>query len=106
MAKNNNKQFREDLAYRISRLEHLGKKHGWTLYKKDTTTMEFISPSPPAEMYVDYINLTIKTKLLHPKQGESLLVRSGVLTEKLVETIFRNPRAHMPNGVNSTHLGC
>lgn len=106
MAKNNNKQFREDIAYRISRLEHLGKKHGWHLYKKDNTTMEFLSTNPPVEMSVDYINLKIKTKLLHPKQGESTLERSGELTEKLVETVFRNPRAHMPNGVNSTHLGC
>lgn len=106
MSQSANKQFNEDIIYRVARIEHLAKKHGWKLKKKDEASLEFKSENPEVEMYVDYVHLTIRTKLIHPKKGKSLLERTGELTQKLIEKIFRNPRAHMPNSIKSTHLQC
>lgn len=98
---NKNKRFCEDLEYRIYRIKHLGKKYGWKFLSEID---ELVFGNSEAILSIDPIKLTIETQLIHPKKGETKLIRSGDFTQNLIERIFRNPRAHMPAQITSQYL--
>lgn len=74
---------------------HLAKKYGWLVTNFSDGLLEF-SYLDGSTLAINYKNLKIDTTLNHPKWGKTTLQRSGKLTHKIVESIFRNPRAHMP----------
>lgn len=103
MSKDKEQRFKNDIAYRIYRILHLAKKYKWTLQKNDSKKCEFINKEG-CELHVNYHDLKIATALNHPKWGNTVLERKGELTQKIIESIFRNPRAHMPpNKVKSEY---
>lgn len=105
MASDKEKRFEKDSEYRIYRLMHLAKKYGWGIRHFSLGIIEFECKSDRSVLTIDSKNLKIDTTLDHPKWGKTTLYRSGKLTHKIVESIFRNPRAHMPKnaGIKSSY---
>lgn len=101
MSINKNKRFLEDYDYRIYRIKHLGKKHGWNFLSEED---ELIFGNNEAMLRIDAVELTVQTELLHPKKGDTKLFRHGDFSMDLIEKIFRNPRAHMPEKIESQYL--
>lgn len=99
--KNKNKRFLKDYAYRKYRIEHFAKKYGWKFL---TEEKGMIFGNKEVLLRIDAVNLTIETELVHPHKGETKLIRKGEFTMLLVEKIFRNPRVHMPEDIQSTYL--
>lgn len=97
------KRFREDSEYRIYRILHLAKKYGWILENSDQEKFKF-KDKAGSIIQINYLHLKIDTALNHPKWGKTTLERSGALTHKIVESIFRNPRKHMPSTVKSKYV--
>lgn len=93
----------EDSEYRIYRILHIAKKYKWTLTKNDGEKYEFTNKEG-ATLHINYLNLRVATGLHHPKWGNTVLERKGGLTQKNIESIFRNPRSHMPNKIISQYL--
>lgn len=103
MACSKEKQFRQDMQYRIYRILHLAKKHGWELKKNSSDKLEF-QDKDGAILNIDYTHLKVATALNHPKWGNTVLIRDGDLSQKNIESIFRDPRAHMPAKVKSKYI--
>lgn len=99
---NKEKKFKEDSEYRIYRILHLAKKYGWKLQKTDSDKFEFDKKG--SILHINYRHLKVATALHHPKWGNTVLERSGDLSQKNVESIFRDPRSHMPRKVKSKYL--
>lgn len=95
MATEKERKFENDFEYRIYRILHLAKKYSWHILKSDQEKVEF-SNREKSVLTINYKNLDINTILDHPKWGKTTLKREGKLTHKIIESIFRNPRAHMP----------
>lgn len=95
MADNREKLFKEDEKYRIHRLFHLSRKYGWLITHFSLGILQF-EYKDGSIVEINYKDLKIDTTLNHPKWGKTTLHRSGELTQKIIESIFRNPRAHMP----------
>lgn len=96
------KAFKMDMEYRIFRIRHLAKKYGWAFKKDDGEKFEF-QDKEGSTLHINYFQLNVATALQHPKWGSTVLIRRGNLTQKIVESIFRNPRAHMPDHINSQY---
>lgn len=94
MRKSIEEKFINDRDYRIYRLKHLAQKYGWTLTGDDGQTFRFLSKGY-AILKINYSNLEIETSLSHPEWGNTMLLRKGEITHRIIEAIFRNPRAHM-----------
>lgn len=94
MSKAVEEKFLIDLEYRIYRLKHLAQKHGWIILNDDGENFKFISKEY-AILKINYWKLEVETSLSHPTWGETVLIRKGDFTNKIIESIFRNPRAHM-----------
>lgn len=101
MVINKNIRFKEDYDYRVYRIKHFGKKYGWRFLSEIDG---LIFGNKEVMLRIDPKKLTIETELIHPKKGETKLVREGEFTMNLVEKIFRNPRAHTPEGIDSQYL--
>lgn len=91
---NKDKRFKDDLEYRIYRILHLSKKYGWKMEKSDGDKFDF--KKEECVLSINYRHLKVATALNHPRWGNTVLERTGELTHNLIESIFRNPRAHMP----------
>lgn len=97
------KQFRQDMEYRIYRILHLAKKYNWKLDKNDTDKFEFKN-TEGCTLHINYRHLKVASALYYPKRGNTVLERDGELSQKNIESIFRNPRAHMPEKVKSKYI--
>lgn len=103
---NKSKQFLIDVEYRVHRIKHFAKKYGWHLKSDNREVFTFIS-SDYAILKIDYWKMKIETSLSHPLWGDTVLIRKGDFTQKIIESIFRNPRAHMPvKKVKSEYVKC
>ena len=100
---NKEQQFRKDSEYRIYRILHMAKKYGWKLQNSDGDKFEFKNKEA-CILHINYRYLKVATALNHPKWGNTILERSGELSQKDVESIFRNPRSHMPKNIKSKYL--
>lgn len=100
---NKEKRFKEDIQYRAYRILHMAKKYGWMIQSNDGEKCEFKNKEN-CTLHVNYVYLKVATALNHPKWGNTVLERTGELTQSIVESIFRNPRAHMPKKVKSEYL--
>lgn len=98
---NKNIRFLKDYNYRIYRIKHFGKKYGWR-FLSDIDGLIFANNE--VTLKIDAIKLTVLTELIHPKKGETKLIRQGNFTHNLIEKIFLNPRAHMPAEIESQYL--
>lgn len=94
MSKSIEEKFINDRDYRIYRLKHLAQKYGWALTGDDGETFRFLSKGY-AILKINYWNLEIESSLSHPEWGNTVLLRKGEITHRIIESIFRNPRAHM-----------
>lgn len=103
MASNKEKKFKQDIEYRIYRILHLGKKYGWEIKKHDIEKLEF-QDKEGCILNINYKYLKVATALNHPKWGSTVMVRDGELSQKNIESIFRNPRSHMPAKIKSQYL--
>lgn len=101
MPVNKNKRFIEDYDYRLYRIKHFGKKYGWKFL---SDINEMIFGNNGVLLRINPKKMTIETEFIHPKLGETKLLREGEFTMNLVEKIFRNPRAHTPEGIDSQYL--
>lgn len=97
------KRFKENLQYRAYRILHLAKKYGWTLKGNDGEKCDFTNKEGSI-LHINYVYLKVATALEHPKWGNTVLERKGELTQKNIEAIFRNPRAHMPKEIKSEYV--
>lgn len=95
MGSNKEKKFKEDTGYRIYRILHMAKKYRWIIISNDGEKCHFINKDN-CTLDINYVHLKVATALNHPKWGNTVLERTGELTQNIVESIFRNPRAHMP----------
>lgn len=102
---NKDNRFKNDTEYRIYRILHLAKKYGWTLSNNSIDKFEFKN-TEGCTLHVNYTHLKVATALHHPKKGNTVLERDGELSQKNIESIFRNPRAHMPKEIKSEYLNC
>lgn len=93
--KNKSKLFLTDVYFRIHRIRHFAKKHQWILKSDNREVFTFINHEY-AILKIDYWNMKIETTLSHPTWGETVLIRKGDFSQKIIESIFRNPRKHMP----------
>lgn len=91
--KDKEKKFQTDSEYRIYRLRHFGKKYGWKeiVFFNNTIWLQRNNEG----LIIDLKELKIKSMLVHPKHGFTTLYRKGDFTQNIIESIFRNPRAHM-----------
>lgn len=103
MKKSKEYQFQNDIAYRTYRIRLFGEKYGWQLIRDHCQIFEFKSKDG-ALLIINYFSLNVQTSLTHPRWGDTNLLRKGKLTMKLIEAIFRNPRAHMPAQVKSEYV--
>ncbi len=103
MASNKDKRFIQDMQYRIYRILHLGKKYGWKFQKEDSEKLEF-KDKDNCTLSINYKYLKVATAINHPKWGNTVLIREGELSQKNIESIFRNPRSHMPDTVKSKYV--
>lgn len=103
MRKSKEHLFQTDIEYRTYRLRHFAQKHGWAL-ANDSGNFFLFKNSEGAELSIDYSASNIETHLNHPKWGSTILIRKGDLTMKIIESIFRNPRAHMPEKIQSEYI--
>ena len=94
MRKSKEHLFKTDKEYRIYRIRHFAQKYDWVLNGDDGETFRFISKGY-AILKINYLNLNIETSLSHPEWGNTILLRKGDFTQKIIESIFRNPRQHM-----------
>lgn len=100
---NNSKKFIEDLEYRLYRIKHYGKKHNWsTLMECDNIIM--FENTEKTILTINAKTMTIETELNHPKKGETKLLRKGDFTMKMMEKIFRNPRVHTPDNIETNYI--
>lgn len=97
------KRFKQDSEYRIYRILHLAQKYGWKLKNNDTDKFEF-EDKKGSVLCINYRHLKVATALNHPKWGNTILEREGELSQKNIESIFRNPRSHMPKKVKSEYV--
>lgn len=95
-------KFQSDVTYRIHRLQHFAKKYGWYLQRISRSFISFEKDG--AYLQFCYSHLSIATVLDHPKYGRTKLERTGQLSQKIIESIFRNPRHHMGKKVKSRYL--
>ncbi len=100
MSKSKEQLFQTDLEYRTYRIKHLAQKHNWKIANDDGKECQFEN-AEGAILKINYVDLNIQTALTHPKWGNTVLIREGAFTQKLVESIFRNPREHMPEDIKS-----
>lgn len=105
MSKSKDKLFRENIEYRCYRILHFAKKHGWQLIKNNSIELIFENMDG-INMMIDYTKLEIKTNLFHPIWGYTSLTRKGDFTQKIIESIFINPRMHMPRKIKSEYIKC
>lgn len=103
MSKSKEQNFQEDLEYRIYRIRHFAKKHGWILIGDNGKEFTFKTYTEGAELVINYDVLEIETSLTHPEWGSTVLLRKGNFTQKIIESIFSNPREHMPEKIKSTY---
>lgn len=103
MGKSKEINFQEDIEYRTYRIKHFAQKHGWLLMRDTGTSFIFKNFTEGPELTIDYNNLEIETSLIHPEWGNTVLIRKGKFTQKIIESIFRNPREHMPEKVQSIY---
>lgn len=96
------KTFQEHDEYRLYRINHYGKKYGWTIYLETPELIVFTNKE--CMLTINVRNLTIETELNHPKKGETILLRKGNFTMKLIEKIFRNPRVHTPDNIKTNYV--
>ena len=101
MPKNKNKQFIEDYDYRLYRIKHFGKKYGWKILSEIDG---MIFGSKEIWLRIDPKKMTVETELIHPKRGETKLIRHGDFTMNLIEKIFCNPRVHTPQEIDSQYV--
>jgi hypothetical protein len=96
-------KFQSDPIYRLHRIRHFAKKYAWKEVSspwKDT----FVFAQGKTLLTVNTRTLELTTTLFHPKWGQTALMRSGSITEDIVQSIFRNPRQHTGKKVNSQYL--
>lgn len=107
MAKNKEKKFIEDIEYRLYRIKHYAKKHSWELISTQEEIIEFHSlmlfDDSKVQMTINFLTFEIETSLNHPKLGPTKLKREGKFTMKLIESIFINPRTHMPPQIQAEY---
>lgn len=94
----------QDFGYRIYRLKHYAKKYGWTISMEANEIITFVSQTLNTTITINAKDLIIETELIHPKKGETKLLRKGIFTMKIIEKIFINPRAHTPNTIKSQYV--
>lgn len=108
MASNGEHRFKNDINYRLYRIKHFGVKHGWRLEKEDGEVLEFsilhLYGNPKIILKIKYISFEIETQLKHPARGFTKLLRHGKFSMKLIESIFINPRVHMPQRITGTYV--
>lgn len=108
MAENKEKRFKLDITYRIFRIKHLGKKHGWKLMNETEQHLCFYlmdaNRAPKVILTIDYLTFDIETILKHPVKGPTKLIRQGDFTMAMIEKIFTNPRAHTPGKIKTEYL--
>lgn len=108
MSDNPSKKFKEDIEYRIYRIKHFARKHGWKLINETTGILEFdilhAYGNPKVIMTINYMAFEIETILNHPKRGITKLIRKGEFSMKIMERIFINPRAHMPDRIKGHYI--
>lgn len=94
MSSSSEQKFQKDKEYRLHRLRHFAKKYGWKelAYHKEGI---LVLQKEKKGISIDVDNIEILTSLIHPKNGYTSLHRSGNLTQRVIESIFRNPRQHM-----------
>lgn len=95
-------RFNTDMQYRNYRIQHLAKKHGWKIIFQDGSVFQFKNRDG-AMLRINYLNLNTETSLMHPRWGDTVLFRTN-LNQSLIESIFINPRSHMPEEVTSELL--
>lgn len=104
---NNENRFKQDIDYRTYRIKHFGKKHGWKIIGETPLFLEFgivhIYGTPKVILKINYITFEIETILNHPKRGVTRLMRQGEFNMKLIEKIFIDPRAHMPDRIKGQY---
>lgn len=98
---NKEKLFQTDMEYRMYRFRHFAQKYCWTLTNDDGKTFEFIN-NEGSILKINYVDAFVETTLIHPKWGSTTLIRKGDFTQKIIESIFRNPRVHI--SVNNSIL--
>ena len=103
MKRNNKERFKCDIDYRKYRIQHLANKYGWILKKNDGEKYEYMDKEGSV-LSINYVYLEVATALHHPKWGDTVLKRTGELTQSIIESIFRNPRSHMPKHVKSKYI--
>lgn len=86
----------------MHRLRHFAKKYAWKERRVNSTFISF--EKDRVDLQFCFLDLSAATVLDHPKYGRTKLVRSGQFTQKIVESIFRNPRQHMGKQVKSRYL--
>lgn len=104
MPNNIEKKFKYDISYRETRIIHFGNKYDWFHMEHGNPVHILKFANKEAILTIDVLKLTVHTELIHPKKGETKLIRSGNFTSKLIERIFDNPRAHMPPNIISEYL--
>lgn len=103
MAVNIEKRFKQDIEYRKTRIIHLGTKYHWFPLKYNQPDNILSFANKEAILTINIVNLIVQTEIIHPKKGETKLIRSGNFNCKLIERIFDNPRAHMPPSIISEY---
>lgn len=91
------------MNFNINRLLHLGNKYGWATKSHQNFKILF-TDNKGNFIEVDYNNKVIITILMHPKWKKTVLKRTGSFTNKILESIFRNPRVHTPPNIKSEYL--
>lgn len=102
MSMNSEEKFKSLNEYRIHRVKHWAKKYKWVQRNLGSGLMQF---SRKYEMlFIDSKCIHIISCLNHPKYGKTVMVRKGAFTEKIIESIFRNPRQHTGKKIQSIYL--
>lgn len=98
-------RFNTDQEYRLYRIRHFARKYGWVEMETTRSLLLFGHQrrGQLANLEINFTNSRITTFLQHPKRGTTKLVRKGILTERLVESLFRNPREHTGPEVSSQY---
>lgn len=87
------KSFQTDIEYRTYRVRHFAKKHGWKETASSASFILFEKEEMSLQVYLP--NVQIISCVHHPTHGRTALLRKGNFTQEIIESIFRNPRAHM-----------
>lgn len=91
-----------NLSKKISKIEQMAKQEGWSLqqWKEDIGMLSFVKPDGKGSrvrINVYVTKMTVGTCLNHPVKGKTQMFRKNV-DDKLLQSIFKNPRLHTDKG--------